>query len=136
MSWLDENKDRGRHPPYDAKIDPSDLLRSQCGERAYREMMKTVEKAWEANQKIMERGWLAGNDITPSMLIRSEVEHFTKPDGTPAIRYKPTFGIDLAAPALYPTKAFIPGIENSLPGEDPEIRIKVRKRKLKFNFNN
>ena len=139
MSWLDENKDRGRHPSKDAKTDLLDLLRSQYGEQDYSRIKESVEKAWDTAQKLMGRDLWAGNEITPHMLI-PEVEHFTLPNGQPAIRYKPPkrymFGIDLATPMLDPTKAFIPGIENSRPSEDPEIRIKVRKHKLKFNFNN
>ena len=137
MSWLDENKDRGRHPPYDTKSDLLDSLRLRYGEQGYKRIMEAFEEAWETSQKIMGRDLLAGSDITSRMLI-PEAEHFTLPNGQPAVMFKPpkryTFGIDLAAPMLDPTKAFILDIER--PGEDPEIRIKVRKHKLKFNFNN
>lgn len=136
---LDENKDRGRHPPYDAKTDLFDLLRSLYGEKGCSRILESAEKKWETSQKLMGRGPLAGNEITHQMFL-PEAEHFTLPNGRPAVRFKPpaqyTFGIDLAAPVLDPTKVFIPGIENSRPGEDPEIRIKVSKHKLKFNFNN
>lgn len=138
-SWLDENKDRGRHPPKDAESDLLDLLRSQYREWDYRKMWETAEKIWEANQKLMGRDRLAGDEITSRMFV-PEAEHFTLPNGQPAVRFKPparyTFGIDLAAPISDQTKVFIPGIESLRPSEDPEIRIKVRKHKLKFNFNN
>ena len=139
MSWLDENKDRGRHPPYDTKSDLLDSLRLLYGEQGYKRIMEAAEKAWETGQKIMGRDRLVGDEITSRMLI-PEAEHFTLPNGQPAVRFKPParymFGIDMAAPMLDPTKAFIPSIENSRPSEDLEIRIKVRKHKLKFNFNN
>jgi hypothetical protein len=152
MSWLDENKDRGSHPPKDEEPSLLDFLRSQYGEQDYSRIMGADEKAWDTKrimeaakiawepaQKIMGRNLLAGIEISPHMFL-PEVEHFALPNGQPAVRFNPpkryTFGIDFAAPVFDPTKAFTSGIESLLHGEDPEIRIKVRKHKLKFNFNN
>ncbi len=151
MSWLGENKDRGRHPPKDEETGILGSLRSIYGEQGYNRILEAAEKAWETNQNIIGRDQLAGK-TTPHMsipeaelfttphMVMPETEHFTLPNGQPAVRVKVpkryTLGIDLAAPMLDTTKVFIPGIENSRPGEGPEIRIKVRKHKLKFNFNN